>query len=114
MKSRYSLFETAVFRIVQQALTNVFRHSEARKAWITLIQQEDATVITVRDDGKGISERIAEQRPDRVGIGISGMNQRAKEFGGQLRLSNTHPGTRVKLVIPSTRAVSQSKEVCSA
>ncbi len=104
--------ETAVFRIVQEALTNVFRHSEARKACITLIQREDATVITVRDNGKGIPTRIAEQQPDSVGIGISGMSQRAKEFGGELRLTNTDPGTLVELVIPCARAV--SREVCSA
>jgi PAS domain S-box-containing protein len=104
--------ETAVFRIVQEALTNVFRHSEARKASITLIQRENATVITVQDDGKGIPKRIAEQQPDSVGIGISGMKQRAKEFGGELRLTNTHPGTLVELVIPSTKLV--SREVCSA
>ena len=105
--------ETAVFRIVQEALTNVFRHSEAHRAWITLIQREDATVITVRDDGKGIPPRVADQQPDSVGIGISGMNQRAKEFGGELRLTNTDPGTLIELTIPSTRAVSQSQEVCS-
>jgi PAS domain S-box-containing protein len=104
--------ETAVFRIVQEALTNVFRHSEARKAWIVLTQREGATVITVRDDGKGIGKRIAELQPDSVGIGISGMKQRAQEFGGELRLTNTHPGTLVELVIPCTKAV--SREVCSA
>jgi PAS domain S-box-containing protein len=104
--------ETAVFRIVQEALTNVFRHSEARNVWIALTQREDATVIAVRDDGKGIGKRIAELQPDSVGIGISGMNQRAKEFGGELRLTNTHPGTLVELVIPSVKAV--SPEVCSA
>jgi PAS domain S-box-containing protein len=98
--------ETAVFRIVQEALTNVFRHSEARKVWIALTQREDATVITVRDDGKGIGKRIAELQPGSVGIGISGMKQRAREFGGQLRLTNTHPGTLVELVIPSTSVVS--------
>jgi PAS domain S-box-containing protein len=104
--------ETAVFRIVQEALTNVFRHAEARKAWIALTQNEDATVITVRDDGKGIGKRTAELQPDSVGIGISGMKQRAKEFGGKLRLTNTHPGTLVELVIPCKRPV--SREVCNA
>ena len=104
--------ETAVFRIVQEALTNVFRHAEARKAWIALTQNEDATVITVQDDGKGIGKRTAELQPDSVGIGISGMKQRAKEFGGELRLTNTHPGTLVELVIPCNRPV--SREVCNA
>ncbi len=104
--------ETAIFRIVQEALTNVFRHSEAHRAWISLIQKEDATVITVADDGKGIAKRIAEQQPDSVGIGISGMKQRAKEFGGELRLTNTNPGTLVELTIPASSVV--PREVCSA
>jgi PAS domain S-box-containing protein len=94
--------ETAVFRIVQEALTNVFRHSEATKVWITLSQKEDLIVVAVRDDGKGIGRRIAELQPDSVGVGIGGMKQRAKEFGGELRLTNAQPGTLVELTIPST------------
>src|SRR5712692_2520973 len=107
--------ETAVFRIVQEALTNVFRHAEAHKVWIALTQREDTTIVTVQDDGKGIGERIAQQQPDSVGVGIGGMKQRAKEFGGELRLTNTQPGTLVELVIPSTKAPGVvSREVCSA
>ena len=67
--------ETAVFRIVQEALTNVFRHSEAGKVWITLTQREGTIVVAVRDDGKGIGRRIAELQPDSVGVGIGGMKQ---------------------------------------
>jgi PAS domain S-box-containing protein len=92
--------ETAVFRIVQEALTNVFRHSEASKVWITLTQREETIVVAVRDDGKGIGKKIAELQPDSVGVGIGGMKQRAKEFGGELRLTNAHPGTLVELMIP--------------
>jgi PAS domain S-box-containing protein len=93
--------ETAVFRIVQEALTNVFRHAEATKVWITLTQRDGMIVVAVRDDGKGIGKRIVEMQPDSVGVGIGGMKQRASEFGGELRLTNTHPGTLVELVIPS-------------
>jgi len=92
--------ETAVFRIVQEALTNVFRHSEASRVWITLTQKEGQIVVAVRDDGKGIGRRIAELQPDSVGVGIGGMKQRAKEFGGELRLTNAQPGTLVELLIP--------------
>ena len=92
--------ETAVFRIVQEALTNVFRHSEASKVWITLTQNEENIVVAVRDDGKGVDKKIAELQPDSVGVGIGGMKQRAKEFGGDLRLTNAHPGTLVELTIP--------------
>jgi PAS domain S-box-containing protein len=92
--------ETAVFRIVQEALTNVFRHAEASKVSITLAQKEESIVVAVRDDGKGVDKRIAELQPDSVGVGIGGMKQRAKEFGGELRLTNAHPGTLVELMIP--------------
>jgi PAS domain S-box-containing protein len=94
--------ETAIFRIVQEALTNVFRHSEARRAWITLTQRDGKTFVTVRDDGKGIGEKVAELQPDSLGIGIGGIKQRAKEFGGELRVANTKPGTLVEVVIPSS------------
>jgi signal transduction histidine kinase len=92
--------ETAVFRIVQEALTNVFRHSEASKVKISLTQKEEMLVVAVRDDGKGIGQAVMELRPDSVGVGIGGMKQRAKEFGGELRLTNAHPGTLVELLIP--------------
>ena len=94
--------ETAVFRIVQEALTNVFRHSEASKVWITLTQKDGMIVVAVRDDGKGIDRKIEELQPGSVGVGIGGMKQRAREFGGELRLSNVHPGTLVELVIPGS------------
>ncbi len=103
--------ETAVFRIVQEALTNVFRHSEANKVWITLAQKDESIVVGVRDDGKGIGKRIAELQPDSVGVGIGGMKQRAKEFGGELRLTNTQPGTLVELVIPSSSVLREPRVV---
>ena len=103
--------ETAVFRIVQEALTNVFRHSEASKVWITLAQREGTIVVAVRDDGKGISKRIAELQPDSVGVGIGGMKQRVREFGGELRLTNTHPGTLVELTIPCSSVVREPSTI---
>jgi PAS domain S-box-containing protein len=103
--------ETAVFRIVQEALTNVFRHSEASKVWITMAQREGRIVVSVRDDGKGIGKRIAEMQPDSVGVGIGGMKQRASEFGGELRLTNMSPGTLVELMIPCSLVVGQTSAV---
>src|ERR1700691_2454129 len=94
--------ETAVFRIVQEALTNVFRHSEAHKVWITLNQLKGRISVSVRDDGRGVGENIVELRPDSVGVGIGGMRQRARELGGELRLRNAQPGTVVELTIPSS------------
>jgi two-component system NarL family sensor kinase len=96
--------ETAIFRIVQEALTNVYRHSGAQKAWVTLESAENRVLIKIRDDGKGIDNPVAELRPGSIGIGIGGMSQRAKEFGGELRLANVDPGTLVEVAIPSLDA----------
>jgi signal transduction histidine kinase len=103
--------ETALFRIVQEALTNVFRHSEARKVWITLRQRDGLIVVSVLDDGKGIDERIADLRPEKVGIGIGGMKQRAIEFGGELRLTNAAPGTLLELMIPASSVLREASTV---
>ncbi len=100
--------ETAIFRIIQEALTNVFRHSGASKVWLTLVQEEGRVIITVRDDGKGVAEGTAELRPGSTGVGIGGMCERAREFGGQLKLTNAGPGTVVEVVIPTTRSAADS------
>jgi signal transduction histidine kinase len=92
--------ETAIFRIIQEALTNVFRHSGAQKASVTLVKNDDQVVGIVRDDGKGIPRSVEEFQPDSIGIGIGGMLQRVKEFGGELRLRNTNPGTSVEVTVP--------------
>src|SRR5580704_9818471 len=98
-----SELETAIFRIVQEALTNMFRHSGARNGSVTLIRKDGNIVVTVRDDGKGIEEQVIQSRPESVGVGIGGMRQRVTELGGSLRLANANPGTIVEVVIPSRR-----------
>jgi signal transduction histidine kinase len=92
--------ETAIFRIVQEAVTNVFRHSGAREAWVTLVKDDTQVVGTVRDNGKGITDGVIEGRPDRIGVGIGGMRQRVKEFGGELRIGSANPGTFVEVTVP--------------
>jgi signal transduction histidine kinase len=101
--------ETAIFRVIQEALTNVFRHSEASKAWVTLGQQKDQVIVKVGDDGKEIGTEIAEMRPGSLGVGLAGMRQRAKELGGKLRLTNGNPGTLVEIVIPAKCSVPQEE-----
>ncbi len=95
--------ETAIFRIIQEALTNMFRHSGARNGSISLVENNGNIKVTVRDDGKGIEDQVAQLRPDSVGVGIGGMRQRVSELGGSLRLSNGNPGTIVEAVIPSQK-----------
>jgi len=94
------LVERTVFRIAQEALTNVFRHSQASTASVTLIQKQSSLVLTVRDDGKGVAEQTAQLRPGSIGVGIGGIRERARELGGELRMVNAHPGTIVEVLIP--------------
>ena len=92
--------EKAIFRIIQEALTNVFRHSSARKAWVHLAKRDGQVISTIRDDGTGISGAIAEFRPGSIGVGIAGMRQRVKELAGELNLTNASPGTIVHFSLP--------------
>ena len=98
-----SELETAIFRIVQEALTNMFRHSGARNGVVSLTTKDGSIFVTIRDDGKGIDEQVIQFRPESVGVGIGGMRQRVTELGGSLRLANANPGTIVEVVIPTLR-----------
>lgn len=104
--------ERAVFRIVQEALTNVFRHASAHKASVKIVQREGKLTIQVSDDGKGVSEQTLQMQPGSIGVGIGGMRERARELGGELRMLNANPGTIVEVVIPS--AVSAPAAVATA
>jgi signal transduction histidine kinase len=99
--------ERTVFRIVQEALTNVFRHAQAQTACVSLIQRERSLLLTVRDDGKGLPEQTAQLRPGSIGIGIGGMRERALELGGELRMINANPGTVVEILLPALIASSR-------
>jgi len=99
--------ERTIFRIVQEALTNVFRHSQAHKVAVALSHRESNLLLTVQDDGVGISEQIAQLRPGSIGVGIGGMRERTRELGGELRIANANPGTVVEVMIPAMIASSR-------
>lgn len=92
--------EIAIYRVVQEALTNVFRHSEAQCVRITLIADTERTVLTVQDDGKGIPKQVERFRSGSIGVGVSGMRQRIRECGGELTLHNANPGTLLEAIVP--------------
>jgi signal transduction histidine kinase len=103
--------ERTVFRIVQEALTNVFRHSNAHVATVSVVQKDSRLVVHVMDDGKGVSEQTLQLQPGSIGVGIGGMRERARELGGELRMLNASPGTIVEVVIPSAIPVSATAAV---
>jgi signal transduction histidine kinase len=95
--------EIALYRIVQEALTNIFRHSGAGHAWVVLACDENQVRISVRDDGKGIPDKVLALQPGSAGVGIAGMRQRLSELHGELRLENANPGALVKVLVPLGR-----------
>jgi PAS domain S-box-containing protein len=92
---------TALFRIFQEALTNVARHAQARSVRASLTQTNEAIQLLVQDDGRGISEARLLARKS---LGLLGMKERAFLVGGSLRItSGPGDGTRVEVEIPLGR-----------
>jgi PAS domain S-box-containing protein len=91
--------ETTVFRIVQESLTNICRHSESQDARIELIQDIGNVTMRVRDFGKGIPESKLGISTF-FGVGIGGMRERVKQFNGEFRILKAEPGTLVEATIP--------------
>lgn len=91
--------ETALFRIIQESLTNIFRHAESKDARIDITQKTDTVTLRVRDFGKGIAENKLGMSPV-PGVGISGMRERIKQLNGELHIVRAEPGTLVEATLP--------------
>jgi len=93
---------TAIFRIFQEAITNIVRHAEASHISVRLEQQANAVLLEVADNGKGVSRR---QITDRHSLGILGMRERARLWGGYVTINSTlDEGTTVTIWIPRETA----------
>ncbi|MGA8762767.1 MAG: PAS domain-containing sensor histidine kinase [Candidatus Sulfotelmatobacter sp.] len=93
--------EMSIFRVVQECITNVYRHSDSPDARIEIHQQPDRVIVRVRDFGKGIdADTTTGMVPITSGAGIGGMRERLKQFGGNLKISRAEPGTLIEATIP--------------
>jgi len=93
--------ETALFRIVQETLSNIYRHAGATKAWITLRRQSDESVsMEVRDNGEGLPEGFSLAQSS--GVGLAGMRERMKQLGGSLEVVSSPYGVCVKCRLGGT------------
>jgi signal transduction histidine kinase len=98
-----SEIEISVFRMVQECLTNIHRHSGSATAGIRLIRNEACLTVEVEDAGRGISA----DRPDastQAGVGFLGMRERLRPLGGTLDIRSDAGGVRVLAVVPVPRA----------
>lgn len=104
--------ELAIFRLVQESLTNIHRHSGSKTASITFVYSETGVQVEVSDHGKGISsERLAEIQAGRAGIGIRGMQERLRRFGGTLEIQSNGIGTKIIGNIPVTEEKNKSPDI---
>jgi len=93
--------EVAIFRLVQECLTNIHRHSGSKTAQIRIVREPDKIYVEVQDQGKGISqERIGEVRSKGVGVGITGMRERVRQLRGELVIESDAGGTRITATFP--------------
>jgi signal transduction histidine kinase len=88
---------TAVFRIFQEALTNVLRHAHATKLSLELRNENGEFSLTIRDNGRGITDK---EKSSRRALGLLGMRERAHLIGGSLKITGSKEGTVVNLRVP--------------
>jgi PAS domain S-box-containing protein len=96
--------ELALFRVLQESLTNVHRHSGSQTAHIRLLKSKGTVTLEVTDTGKGIPSGLLEQSGQdwtgALGVGLRGMNERMRQLGGWLEVVSTEGGTTVSAMVP--------------
>jgi two-component system NarL family sensor kinase len=101
--------ELAIFRVAQEALTNVHRHSRSPSATLRLYEQDGAMVLEVEDVGQGMAAGSASglvEEASALGVGLAGMRERMRQLGGILTVSSGPQGTCVRASLPIIRAES--------
>jgi two-component system, NarL family, sensor kinase len=105
-----SEMELLIFRLVQESLTNIHRHSGSKTAQIRIQREENAVHVKVEDQGKGISpERLTEIQSQGTGVGIRGMRERVRYFRGDLVIESNGSGTKVYVTLPLKTPLSTQK-----
>ena len=96
--------EIALFRVLQESLTNVYRHAAAQSVDVRILCHEGHVKLTVADDGRGIPAEVLKKFRDGAasGIGLAGMRERLAEFGGDIRVEASSGGSVVEAIIPMT------------
>ncbi len=96
--------ERAVFRVVQESLTNVHRHASTKAVSIRLASTADAVALEIRDQGRGLRDRKSHQKGDHtvamLGVGIQGMRERISQLNGTFEIKFTDRGTTVRVSVP--------------
>ncbi len=95
--------ELALFRVLQESLTNIHRHSKSMRAEVSLRHGRDGTVLRIRDFGKGMNREVLNsflKTGARVGVGLAGMRERIREQRGTLDVQSDKTGTTITVTMP--------------
>ena len=98
--------ELTFFRLVQEALTNVHRHSGSPTAQVELNRTQTDVTLVVRDQGKGLGESNqdpSDQESHKVGVGVGGMHERVRQLGGTMQFVSELPGAALYVTLPLRR-----------
>jgi two-component system, NarL family, sensor kinase len=109
--------ELALFRILQECLTNIHRHSGSSRADVAVHRTAREVTLRIRDYGKGISLGLLERfriSGSHAGVGLAGMRERAREQGGRLDIESDETGTTVTVQMAIESAIAPSPAVVSA
>ena len=102
--------ELVIFRLVQECLTNIHRHSGSKIALIRVEREENTVQVKVEDQGAGMSpERLAAIQSHGTGVGIRGMRERVRHLRGDLIIESNNSGTKVLATLPLTTSPSSHK-----
>lgn len=94
--------ELAIFRVVQECLTNIHRHSHSPRATISLNEFSGRVILEVKDEGSGIPREALSKIASLglPGVGVRGMQERVSGFGGELQISSDEKGTVIRAILP--------------
>jgi signal transduction histidine kinase len=94
--------ELAIFRVVQECLANIHRHSGSKTAAIHVGFSDGNISVEIKDRGKGMSvEKLSEIQSNASGVGIRGMRERVRQLGGQINIQSDSSGTTVTVSLPA-------------
>jgi two-component system, NarL family, sensor histidine kinase UhpB len=99
-----SCAEIAVYRVVQEALTNVVKHAQARSVSVEIIEEDSTVHCIIQDDGVGFSPESVQQAGKRKGLGLVAMQERLNAIGGIIQFESAPTrGTTIRLSLPDAR-----------
>ena len=102
--------EIAIFRAVQECLTNVHRHSGSRSCAVKVFQENEELHVEIRDQGKGISnDKRSKLTSSGGGVGLRGMQERIRQLGGTLTITSSENGTTVLATLPIPHAATHTE-----